>query len=107
MIFGNNRKNKNSNLDIKIEGSTLDIVTETKFVGVILDNALSWKPHIAYISKQISKSIGILSRACQLLNSETLRQLYYSFLFPYLNYCHIKDASRLHPPGPYTIKPDR
>ena len=37
--------------------------------------------------KKISKSIGILTRARPFLTKTTLRQLYFSFLYPYLNYC--------------------
>ena len=58
-------------------------------LGVILDNKLNWKTHITYITQKVSKSIGILSRARKLLNPVILRQLYYSFLYPYLTYCSI------------------
>jgi hypothetical protein len=63
MILG---KNKNINPDlvnILIGGQKLNIVDKTKFLGVILDPNLSWKDHISYITKQISKSIGIISIA--------------------------------------------
>jgi hypothetical protein len=33
--------------------------------------------------------VGILKRARQFLNTSTLLQLYYSFLYPYLSYCCI------------------
>jgi hypothetical protein len=64
-------------------------VNQTKFLGVILDNGLTWKQHILYISKKVSKSVGILSRARKFLNKKTLTQLYFSFLYPYLTYCNI------------------
>ena len=34
-----------------------------------------------------SKSLGILYRARKILGQDTLRQLYFSFLYPYLSYC--------------------
>jgi hypothetical protein len=86
MLFG---KGGNSNINVNTEGVPIDIVKETKFLGILLDNRLTWKSHTAYISKKIAKSIGILSRARKLLNRETLRQLYFAFLYPYLNYCLI------------------
>ena len=86
MLFG---KGGNSNINVNIEGVPINIVKETKFLGILLDNRLTWKSHTAYISKKIAKSIGILSRARKLLNRETLRQLYFAFLYPYLNYCLI------------------
>jgi hypothetical protein len=89
MVFGKKTKNIDNTITTTIEGTMLGVVTQTKFLGIILDNGLTWKYHTLYISKKLSKSLGILSRARQLLNKSTLRQLYYSFLYPYLSYCNI------------------
>ena len=59
------------------------------FLGIILDNNLTWKNHLLYLSSKLAKSIGILSRARKFLNKTTLKQLYYSFLYPYLTYCNV------------------
>ena len=89
MVFGKKSKNTENTITTTIDGTTLEVVTQTKFLGIILDSGLTWKSHTLYLTKKISKSIGILSRARQLLNKQTLRQLYYSFLYPYLSYCNI------------------
>jgi hypothetical protein len=89
MLFGQKHKKNTQNISIHISGVKIDIVQQTKFLGIIVDNTLNWKSHIAYISTKIAKSIGIISRARQLLNHNILRQLYYSFLYPYLTYCLI------------------
>jgi hypothetical protein len=89
MIFGPSNKKQNHHIHISIEGEVLQIVQSTKFLGIILDKNLNWKEHISYLALKISKSVGILSRARQLLSSDILRQLYYSFLYPYLCYCNI------------------
>jgi hypothetical protein len=91
MIFGNrSNKNNRENLpNIKIDGETLEIVNKTKFLVVYLDSALNWKKHTNYISTKIAKSIGIISRANQIIGKKHLIQLYYSFIFPYLIYCNV------------------
>jgi hypothetical protein len=89
MMFGPNKKTVNNNILVKIDGVPIEIVHHTKFLGIILDDKLTWKEHINYISKNNSKSIGILSRARPLLKAKCLHQLYYSFLYPYINYCII------------------
>lgn len=61
----------------------------TKFLGVIIDNKLSWKDHIAYIHTKISKNIGIIIKAGRYFNKDTVLNLYYTFIFPYLYYCNI------------------
>ena len=57
MVFGNksNKIIKENQPKIVIDGETLEIVNETKFLGVYLDSALNWKKHINYIFKKRSK----------------------------------------------------
>ena len=52
----------------------------TKFLGVYLDETISWKHHINIVSTKICKSIGILSRTRCILNKFLRRQLYFSFI---------------------------
>ena len=73
--------------DLLIDGNRISEVNETKFLGVIIDNKLNWSPHITYISKTIAKGIGIILKARKVFNNETLSSLYYTFFYPYLNYC--------------------
>ena len=72
---------------LSIQGEVINQVKETKFLGVMVDNKLSWASHINYISKKISKGIGILCKARKYLPKTCLVTLYYSFVYPYLNYC--------------------
>jgi hypothetical protein len=49
MIFEKaKKKNRSFTPNIKIDGQTLDIVEETKMLGVIVDMELNWKKHIIY-----------------------------------------------------------
>ena len=89
MVFGQSARQVDHQIKIQIEGETLEVVKHTKFLGLVLDNSLNWKIHTAQISSKIAKSVGIISRARQLLNAKILKQLYYSFLYPYLTYCII------------------
>ena len=50
-------------LDIKLNGRKIQRVFETKFLGVKIDAKLTWIPHIEFISKKLSKSIGIILKA--------------------------------------------
>lgn len=63
------------------------------FLGVILDETLNWKKHIEITENKISKNIGILYKARPFLDLKCLKQLYYSFVNSYLNYCNIAWAS--------------
>ena len=65
----------------------------TKFLGVFIDENLSWKQHIEILSSKISKSIGILYKSRYLLSKQCLKQLYFSFIHSYVNYASIAWAS--------------
>ena len=43
----------------------------TKFLGVLLDQHLSWKHHISHSAKKVSKTIGIISKAHFFLSSKS------------------------------------
>ena len=60
---------------------------KTKFLGVIMNEKLTWCDHIQNIKNQIATGIGIISKERRLLNNETLCTLDDCFVYPYLNYC--------------------
>ena len=89
LIFHPSQKNLRLNLTLKYDDQILIQKRHVKFLGVYLDENLSWKIHINYISKKISKSVGIIYRSRFLLTSATKLALYYSLIYPYLTYCNI------------------
>lgn len=50
----------------------------TKFLGIHIDNELTWKHHIEYVSKKVSSHIYGLKVVSRYLNPSTLRTVYYS-----------------------------
>ena len=71
MVF-TNKKSRTANLKISIDNQIIDEVCQTKFLGVIIDNKLTWKNHILYICWKISHGIGMLIKACNYLNQTGL-----------------------------------
>lgn len=72
----------------KIDGESSDEVEKTKFLGVIIDSKLNWKDHFSFVCQKIGRGIGVLIKARRLLHRDTLKNLYYSFVYPYLIYCN-------------------
>ena len=58
---------------IKIEGHKLNKEQNTKFVGVYLDNKISWKHRIDQISGKVSHDIGIIVKPRKFLTCESLK----------------------------------
>ena len=75
--------------DIKMADNTIKRVTSTKFLGILIDQNLSWKTHIAQINKTISRNIGVISKLRHILPQSILLMLYNTLILPYLNYCNI------------------
>ena len=60
LIFHPSQKKLSLNLILKYDNQILVQKRHIKFLGVYLDENLSWKIHINYISKKISESVGII-----------------------------------------------
>ena len=78
MLFSN--KCNVPQLNITINNSLLEVQTETTFLGVVIDNKLSWKAHILHISGKISNSIAILRLLRYSFPKNILRMIYMSFI---------------------------
>ena len=87
MVF-TKRKTPKFELKLQIDGEDIKEVQKTKFLGVIIDNKLTWKEHISYICGKISRGIGMIIKARHYLNKDGLLALYYSFVYPYLMHCN-------------------
>ena len=87
IIFKPRQKRQVYNLALTINNNTIDRVKEVCFLGVILDENLTWKAHVSYIARKISKSIGIIYRSSFYLFKSALRILYFALVYPYLQYC--------------------
>uniref|UniRef100_A0A669C5X4 Reverse transcriptase domain-containing protein n=1 Tax=Oreochromis niloticus TaxID=8128 RepID=A0A669C5X4_ORENI len=85
IIFGT-RQMKNVS-KIRVNGIEIERVFENKFLGVLIDDKLSWKSHINHVTTKMSKTIAILYKTKHVLNKKSLYTLYCSLLLPYMTYC--------------------
>ena len=93
MIFcPKHRKCINNNLELKLNGITLmrigdDKETNTiKFLGLLIDEHITWKPHIAQINSKISKTLFALNKTKNTLPRKTRKIIYTSLIQPILTY---------------------
>ena len=71
---------------LRINQSTIKESIKIKYLGVLLDNKLSWKFHIAELSKKLSRAIGMLYQMRNLCNIETMKSIYFSLFHSHLIY---------------------
>ena len=72
-----------------IKKRKVERVESVKFLGVLLDENVSWKNHIKYIENKVAKNIGLLYRAKLFSENNSLLTLYYSYIHTYLNYANL------------------
>ena len=90
MVFTNSRRyNSEKSITIKANDQIISEITETKFLGVILDNKLVWDAHIKHISNKMSKSVAILKLLKHTFPTSALKTIYHSLIYPYFNYCNL------------------
>ena len=77
------------NITITINNISIKQIHSARFFGVYIDDKMTWKDHISYISNKLVKSISILHRVKWTLDSQALRLLYYTLVLPYISYCVI------------------
>ena len=81
------RKQKHVNdVDVKIDNTMIERVQTFNYLGIMLNETLSWKSHIAMVSNKISKAIGILYRLKHIFPEYVLFTLYNSLIVSYINY---------------------
>ena len=76
MIFDNDQK-KNVALECK---------ESVRYLGVIIDNNLSWENHIDHVAIKISRTIGLICKLRHFLPRHILLTIYRSLVTPYLTY---------------------
>ena len=95
-IIFNKCNNPNPKIVINIDGTPITKVRSTKFLGVIVNDKLNWSNHISFVSKTISKNVGVLSKLRTFLPPCTLFSLYNALILPLLNYCNVVWGSSTH-----------
>ena len=74
-------------VNIILNGTNIEQVLHTKFLGVIIDENLTWREQIKTVETKVSKSIGVLYKRKDFLDIQALRTLYQSLVEPYMSYC--------------------
>ena len=86
LLIVSNRIPSNSNFNIRFLDTEVHQSNCCKYLGVHLDNKLSFKDHIKYINGKISRHTGILYKIRDNLPLKTRLNYYYAFIYPYLSY---------------------
>ena len=80
------RKSTGKIISIKIDNTQLPFVKETKFLGIWLDEKLSWNSHTIKLINKLKRNIHLLSNHRNFLDKYTLKLIYLAQIQSHLNY---------------------
>ena len=75
-----------TNFSIKMGNVTLKRVKSVKYLGVILDEKVTWAEQIDSLSKRLSSAAGIFSKLRYYINTKTMIEMYHSLFNSKLQY---------------------
>ena len=88
LLRGRNGKklHDSTNSNILMNNIPLEQVQSIKFLGVVLNNHLTWNDHQQHIYRKVSKSLGIIYKCLGVLNEKECINMYKAFIQPYFLY---------------------
>ena len=87
MIIKSSRKTVNIEGNLHVDGTSIECVESTSYLGVNIDQHVNWRSHIDKITKSIALLVGIISRIRHFVPRSTLLVIYNSLILPRITYC--------------------
>jgi exonuclease III len=87
MLFGTKQKlGRFGDFTIQLQGKLIERVPKFSYLGVMLDEQISWKEHTEEICNKVSKRLGLLSRIRSCLTIDASKCVYNSVVQPIFDY---------------------
>ena len=96
-------------LQLKVGDHTIDQVNDHKVLGVLIDDKLTWEPHINHVCKNVARNLFLLSKLGHFVGLEARKCFFYAHCLSHINYAspvwsgasdnHIKKLNSLYRRG--------
>lgn len=86
VLFRDPRKPLDHSIQLVLDGYNLSFSSYVNYLGLRLDEHLSFKAHIDFLSTKLSKSNGIIAKLRHFLPLNLLKSVYYSLFQSHLSY---------------------
>ena len=88
MIFSSHKTDL-SGLEVKIGHAKINRVSSTRFLGVEIEEKLTWTNHIKLVERKMSSAIFTIRNIRYKINRDTAIKLFDTLIYPHLIYCNI------------------
>ena len=78
----------NGQLSLHLNNDELNMITNDKVLGIIIDNNLTWSQHVDKVCKKITTNLWLLSRIKEHITIPQRVQFYKTYIQPHIDYCN-------------------
>ena len=87
LLFQGRRKNSHEEIKtITIGKDEILRVTQFKYIGLTMDENLTWEPHISNICSVLVRYYSIFYNIRNSITSDIARAIYYACIYPHISY---------------------
>jgi len=84
LIFSN--RSVLSDVNVLINNNVISVIEYCKFLGIVIDNRMSFRYHVNNMCKKLSCVVGIARKISKFIPKPLIRSLYFSLFYPHLVY---------------------
>ena len=96
ILFRSKNKIIIKHLNFWIIGQKIHSLTQTKYLGIVLDENLKFKRHMQLLKTKLNRANGLLAKIRHFISKNLLRTIYFAIFNSYLWYgCQIWDKKIL------------
>ena len=86
MLFHSQSKKISDLIRIKLGRKTITQLNHVKYLGILIDSTLSWKPHVSELSKKLARNCGIFYKIRHFVKAKALNL----YIIPYsIHFSHM------------------
>lgn len=85
MIF-HNKTTELQNVTLQLNTAKIEKVTITKFLGLHIDENLSWRTHIDHVISKLNSAYYVIRNVKSIMDVDYLLNIYYSLVYSHLKY---------------------
>ena len=91
MVLSTRQKHLCSNptLNLTLNGEYVSQVSEHRLLGITIDEALSWQPHVEQLTKKLSKNLYLLSQLKHVITQEARELFYNAHIKSHIDYASV------------------
>ena len=89
ILFHSHQKKLLTQIKLTIDNIPIEQTDKKTFLGIIINQNLTWFDHFSLLKNKISKNIGVIRQICKNCSLYTLIMSYYALINSYFDYCNI------------------